>query len=123
MWKPSSARAVVIGTAAAALVFSARALPADVVASRVPVRVVRARPTPRLELPVEPAIAWQARVLEPILGAPVADGSASLIVAHESGTVVELDANGRTRAAIRAGSSLALGPYVLASRRRVVVTG
>jgi hypothetical protein len=124
VWKPNSARAVVVGGAvAAALVFSARLLPADIVPSRVPVRVVRARPTPRLELPVEPAIAWQARVLEPILGAPVADGSASLIVAHESGLVVELDANGRTRSAIRAGSSLALGPFVLASRRRVVVTG
>jgi hypothetical protein len=68
-------------------------------------------------------LAWQARVLEPILGAPVADGGASLVVAHASGLVVELDTNGRTRSTVRAASSLAFGPILLASRRRLVVSG
>jgi len=88
----------------------------------VPVRIVRSRPAPRLELPKEPAVAWQTRVLEPLLGAPVADGT-QFVIAHASGLVVELDAKGRARSTVRAGSSLAFGPLLFASRRRLVVTG
>jgi hypothetical protein len=106
---------------ALALVVSAEVLRADGVDPRVPLRIVTGRPRPAFEFSQKPAIAWQARLLEPILGAPVADENA-LVVAHASGLVVELDANGRTRRTVRAGSSLALGPVLLASRRRMVVT-
>ena len=95
----------------------------DTADPRVPQRIVRARPSARFELPVRPAVTWQARVVEPLLGPPIADGSSSLLVAHASGLVVELDANGRTLRTVRAGSSLTFGPVLLASRRRLVVTG
>ncbi|HEX6273708.1 MAG TPA: hypothetical protein VFZ53_11730 [Polyangiaceae bacterium] len=100
-----------------------RSLLADVVSPGVPARIVRETPKSRFELTAEPAVRWQARLLEPLLGAPAADGGTGLVVAHASGLVVELDASGRTRTTVRAGSSLAFGPILLASRRRVVVTG
>jgi hypothetical protein len=98
-------------------------LGADGLDPRVPLRVVTARPAPRFEFPRQPSVVWQARALEPLLGAPVADADGDLVVAHASGLVVELDATGRTSGVVRAGSSLAFGPLVLASRRRLVVTG
>jgi hypothetical protein len=116
-------RVLLVGAAALGLVARAPALHADSADPRVPLRVVTARPAPRVELGSQATLAWQARVLEPILGAPVADGGTSLVVAHASGLVVELDANGRTRSTVRAASSLAFGPILLASRRRMVVTG
>jgi hypothetical protein len=109
-------------SAALSLALSARALHADGIDPRVPLRVVTSRPAPRFELFRQPTLAWQTRVREPILGAPVAD-LGTIVVAHASGLVVELDASGRTLRTVRAGSSLALGPIVLASRRRLVVTG
>ncbi len=124
MSKPSDVRrALLTGAAALGLSSGAPALHADPVDPRVPLRIVTARPEPRFELAEHSALVWQARVLEPLLGAPVADGSTSLVVAHASGLVVELDATGRTRSTIRAASSLAFGPMLLASRRRLVVSG
>jgi hypothetical protein len=122
--KPNSAsrRFVMTGVLVAASALP-RALSADAAAPDVPARIVREKPRPRFDLPSAPVVAWQARVLEPILGAPVADGSSGLVVAHASGLVVELDQRGRPRTTVRAGSSLAFGPILLASRRRVVVTG
>jgi hypothetical protein len=98
-------------------------LAADGVDPRVPLRIVTARPTPRIELFRQPTVVWQARVLEPLLGPPVPDRDGDLVVAHASGLVVELDANGRAKSTVRAGSSLALGPVLLTSGRRLVVTG
>jgi hypothetical protein len=113
---------IVAGAIGLFLFVETPALHADGADPRVPLRIVTARPAPRFELGVRATLAWQARVLEPILGAPVADGG-SLVVAHPSGLVVELDANGHTKSTVRAASSLALGPILLASRRRLVVTG
>ena len=98
-------------------------LDAEGVDPRVPLRIVTARPSPRFELARQATVVWQARVLEPLLGAPVADGDGDIVIAHASGLVVELDRNGRARGTVRAGSSLALGPVLLASGRRLVVTG
>jgi hypothetical protein len=117
------ARAIFAVAGALCLLARAPALLADGADPRVPLRIVTARPLPRVELGKQVTLAWQTRVLEPLLGAPVADGGASLVVAHASGLVVELDAGGRTKSTLRAGSSLALGPVLLASRRRLVVTG
>lgn len=116
-------RALFAGAAAISFFANASALHADPADPRVPLRIVTARSAPRFELGSESTLVWQARVLEPLLGAPVADAGSSLVVAHASGLVVEFDANGRTRSTVRAASSLAFGPVLLASRRRVVVTG
>jgi hypothetical protein len=89
---------------------------------KLPLRIVTGKPPPFARLPDAPAVAWQARVLEPLLAAPLAD-QGSLVIAHASGLVVDLDATGRTQRTVRAGSSLALGPVLLAGRRRLVVTG
>jgi hypothetical protein len=113
--------------AGTALLFAIAALPGESHAERVdpkvPLRIVSGRPAVKIELVREPVLAWQARVLEPLLSAPVADTAATFVVAHASGLVVELDASGRTRRTVRAASNLAFGPILLASRRRLVVTG
>jgi hypothetical protein len=121
--KRSSAPRALLAGVALALLHAGSNVYADAVDPRVPRRIVRARAPARVELPARPALAWQARVVEPLLGAPVADGEASLLVGHASGLLVELDGNGRTLRTVRAGSSLAFGPVLLASRRRLVVTG
>ena len=120
MSKPSG----IIGTAMAfALAALPRASQAESVDPRIPLRIVSGRPAVKVELARQPALAWQARVLEPLLSAPVADTATTFVVAHASGLVAELDASGRTRRTVRAASNLALGPILLASRRRLVVTG
>jgi len=118
-----SARRLVVGGVLFFAALLSPALGADGVDPRVPLRIVTGRPAPRFELFQKPAVVWQARVLEPLLGPPVADGDGDLVVAHASGLVVELDSSGRARGTVRAGSSLALGPVLLASGRRLVVTG
>jgi hypothetical protein len=116
-------RGLVLGGALSFTMLLSPALGADSVDPRVPLRIVTARPTPRFELLRQPTVVWQARVLEPLLGPPVADADGDLVVAHASGLVVELDSNGRAKGTVRAASSLALGPVLLTSGRRLVVTG
>jgi hypothetical protein len=108
---------------ALAIVAHPRTINAESVDPKIPLRIVAGRPTVKVELPREPALAWQARVLEPLLSAPVVDTGPTFLVAHASGLLVEFDTNGRTRRTLRAASNLAFGPVLLASRRRLVVTG
>ena len=93
MSKPSNGSRLLLAVLAA-LGLSARApeLHANPSDPRVPLRIVTARPAPHGEFGAQAKLVWQARVLEPLLAAPVADGN-SLVIAHASGLVVELDSN------------------------------
>jgi hypothetical protein len=118
--KPSK---LVGGALLFALAAPPRASHAEHVDPKIPLRIVSGRPAMKLELGRRPVLAWQARLLEPLLSAPVADTSATFVVAHASGLVVEFDASGRARQTVRVASNLALGPVLLASRRRLFLTG
>src|SRR5262245_53359298 len=120
MWKRSSSAA--LAAFASFVLLAGPELRADGLDPRVPIRIVTTRPELPRRFPDAPGVSFQTRVLEPILAAPVVDGN-TLVVAHASGLVVELDTQGRKQKTLRAGSSLALGPVLLASRRRLVVTG
>ncbi|HEX6767627.1 MAG TPA: hypothetical protein VF103_19140, partial [Polyangiaceae bacterium] len=117
-----SRRALAKGAIAASMLFGATQLSAEGLDPKLPLPILTGRPPAFERLPDAPAVAWQARLLEPLLAAPLADQGA-LVVAHASGLVVDLDASGRTKRTVRAGSSLALGPVLLTGRRRLVVTG
>lgn len=123
MSKPSRGSQRVAAATALAFSLFAGKLAAEGTQPGVPVRLTRARPATRFELPPQPSVVWQARLLEPLLGAPVAADDGSLVVAHASGVVVALDRRGRVLRTVRAGSNLAFGPLLLQSGRRLVVTG
>jgi hypothetical protein len=68
----------------------------------------------RRRLPVSPELRSQLRVVPPIVGQPMVDGTGRLLVAHGGDRLSAIDAEGRTSWSVRLGAELASAPLLVA---------
>jgi hypothetical protein len=127
-----SVRARLLGPTTVGLALLGSATPARSADPRVAFRVPRApdrapavssrldaRGTGRssVRLPSTPLLGFHARVVPPIIGQVVADGSGRALVAHGGDRVSAVDATGHVAWSVRVGTELAAGPLLVGGRR------